>query len=251
MRDQARLHAISHHSCASAWLRAIPSEPLGLTLSWQEFVVALQYWLGIPLFHVSAKCSCGVVLDGHGHHILGCGDGAGPLRIRQHDAICDLLWHALVQDHSGCKKEQRCGAGLDRPGDVFHPDFQFGKSAYFDASVHHALQDSLLCLSAAMAGVAAGHGEVDKDIHHEAAVWDAGGIFIPLVVETLGLWSPNSLAVLRSVALHTTSKSGASPALAFCHFLEQLSVCLWRYNSQMLLHHLSLLPASPLWELGG
>ena len=38
------------------------------------------------------------MLDGHGDHILGCGDG--PLRIRQHDAICDLklLWHALVQD---------------------------------------------------------------------------------------------------------------------------------------------------------
>ena len=94
VRDQARLHAISHHSCASAWLRAIPSEPLSLTLSEQEFVVALWYWLGIPLacqFHVSARCSCGVVLDGHGDYILGCGDG--PLRIRRHDAICDLLWH--------------------------------------------------------------------------------------------------------------------------------------------------------------
>ena len=33
LQDQARLRAISHHSCASAWLRAIPSEPLGLTLS--------------------------------------------------------------------------------------------------------------------------------------------------------------------------------------------------------------------------
>ena len=202
-------------------LRAIPSEPLGLTLSGQEFVVALWYWLGTPLFHMhgSARCSCGV-LDGHGDHIR---PGDGPLRIRRHDAICDLLWHTLVQDHSGCKKEQRCGlgAGLDRPGDVFHPDFQFGKSAYFDVSVCHPLQDSLLCLSAATAGVAAGRGEADKDSRHEAAVRAAGGIFIPLVVETLGLWSPNSLAVLRSVALRTTSKSGASLALAFCHFLEQ------------------------------
>ena len=57
----------------------------------------------------------------------------------------------------------------------------------------HPLQDSLLCLSAA-----AGRGEVDKDSRHEAAVRAA---FIPLVVETLGLWSPSirSLAVLRSV----------------------------------------------------
>ena len=114
--------------------------------------------------------------------------------------------------------------------------------------MRHPLQDSLICLSAATAGVAAGRGEADKDSHHEASVRAAGGIFIPLVVESLGLWSPNSLAVLRVIVLRTTSKSGASTALAFCHFIEQLSMCLWRYNSQMLLHHLSLLPGSPLWE---
>ena len=33
LRDQARIHAISSHSCASAWLRAIPSISLGLTMS--------------------------------------------------------------------------------------------------------------------------------------------------------------------------------------------------------------------------
>ena len=38
LRDQARVRGISHHSCASAWLRVIPSESLGLTLSSQEFV---------------------------------------------------------------------------------------------------------------------------------------------------------------------------------------------------------------------
>ena len=117
--------------------------------------------------------------------------------------------------------------------------------------MHHPLQDSLIYLSAATAGVAAGRGEADKDSHHEASVRAAGGIFVPLAVESLGLWSPNGLAILRVIALHTTSKSGASTALAFCHFIKQLSVCLWRYNSQMLPHHLSLLPSSPLWELGG
>ena len=161
-------------------MRAILSELLGLTLSGQEFVVALRYWLGIPLFPVSARCSCGTVIDGFGDHVLGCGDSR--LRIRRHDAICDVIWHALIQDNSGCKKEQRCSTDLDHPGDVFHPDFQFGKPAYFDVSVRHPLQDSLLCLSAATAGVAAGCGEADKDSHHEASVRAAGDIFVPLVV---------------------------------------------------------------------
>ena len=97
--------------------------------------MALRFWLGIPVFPGSLRCPCGTVIDDLGDHILGC--GSGPMRIRQHDTICDVIWHALLQDHSGCKKEQRCGSDLDRPGHVFHPDFQYGKPAYFDVSVRH------------------------------------------------------------------------------------------------------------------
>ena len=41
LRDQARIRAISSHPCVSAWLRAIPSVSLGLTMSRQEFVFSL------------------------------------------------------------------------------------------------------------------------------------------------------------------------------------------------------------------
>ena len=41
LHDQARIHAISSHTCASAWLRAIPSVSLGLAMSGQEFVCSL------------------------------------------------------------------------------------------------------------------------------------------------------------------------------------------------------------------
>ena len=50
LRDQARIRAISSHPCVSAWLRGIPSVSLGLTMSRQEFVCSLWYWLGIPVF---------------------------------------------------------------------------------------------------------------------------------------------------------------------------------------------------------
>ena len=192
LHDQARIRAISLHSCASAWLGAIPSVPLGLTMSRQEFVCSLRYWLGIPMFAVtdSIRCSCGTVVDCFGDHLLSCGHG--PMRIRQHDALCDVIYHALLQDNSGCKREQRCGSELDHPGDVYHPDFLFGKPAYFDVTVRSPLQDSLLSQSAVTAGVAASRGEMEKDAHHEEAVLGAGGIFIPLAVELLGLWSPCS-----------------------------------------------------------
>ena len=72
------------------------------------------------------------------------------------------------------------------------------------------------------------------------------GIFIPLAVETLGLWSPPSLKVLREIAIITTNRSGAGIALACHHFLEQLSMCLWRHISGRFLHHFSLLSVIPL-----
>ena len=249
LRDQARIRAISSHPCASAWLRAIPSVSLGLTMSRQEFVCSLWYWLGIPVFAStdSIRCSCGNVVDRFGDHLLGCGHG--PMRIRRHDALCDIVFHALLQGNSGCKREQRCGSGLDRPGDVYHPDFLYGKPAYFDVTVRNSLQGSLLSQSAVTAGVAASRGEVEKDAHHEEAVLGAGGIFIPLAVESLGLWSPASLKILRDIAVRATNRSGVSAAVACHHFIEQLSICLWRHNSHMFLHLFSLLPVSPLWEL--
>ena len=169
------------------------------------------------------------------------------MRIRQHDALC-IVFHTLLQDNSGCKRKQRCGSNLDLPGDVIYPEFLYGKPAYFDVTVRNSLQDSLLSQSAVLAGIAAFQGEVKKDAHYEEAVLGAGG-FIPLAVETLGLWSPANLKVLRDIAIRTKNRSGAGIALVCCHFLEQLSVCLWRHNSRMFLHHFSLLPVIPLWVL--
>ena len=53
----------------------------------------------------------------------------------------------------------------------------------------------------------------------------AGGVFVPLVVESLGLWSAASRPVLQDIALRTTTRSGISRGLAYHHLLEKLSVC--------------------------
>ena len=123
----------------------------------------------------SVRCSCGSAVDQFGDHLLGCGHG--PIRIHQHDALCDVIFHALFQSNSGCKREQHCGSHLDRPGDVLHPDdYLYGKPAYFDVTVCNPLQNSLLSQLAVLAGVAALWGEVEE------VVLGAGGIFIPLAV---------------------------------------------------------------------
>ena len=191
-------------------------------------------------------------VDRFGDHLLGCGHG--PMRIRRHDALCDIVFHhaALLQDNSGCRRGSSVVAVLWIALGMF-TTLTFCMVSQLISMLlcmRNPLQDSLLSQSAVTAGVCRIAGaRWRRNARHEEAVFGAGGIFIPLAVETLGLWSPASLSVLRDIALRTTTRSGAGIALACCHFIEQLSVCLWRHNSRMFLHHFSLFPVSPLWEL--
>ena len=127
IRDKARLHAISESNDSSAWLRVAPMPNLGLSMHNAELVIALRIWLGLPIFTESAcaLCSCKTPIDAHGDHLLG--SGFGSLRIRRHDALCSVLWHALSQDNPDVKREQRSsGDSQSRPGDIYHPDYAHG-----------------------------------------------------------------------------------------------------------------------------
>ena len=118
---------------ACAWLRALPSPQLGLALLPAEFVVALHLWLGIPVFSEAdpALCSCHQLVDRFGDHLIGCSHG--PLRIRRHNTLCDIINYALLEDSADVRQEQGVsGESASRPGDVFHPDFHNGHPTYFD-----------------------------------------------------------------------------------------------------------------------
>ena len=186
LRDQARLKAVTTPN-SGAWLRAIPNRSRGLAMSPQEFVVALRLHLGIVVFPrhpTSYRCTCNHVLDEHGDHALGC----GLLRIKRHDAVCDVIYHCLLEENAGTRREQGCSTlSFDRPGDVYHPDFSQGKPAYFDVSVRNSFGPSHIINAASKAGVAAEAGECEKDLRHDENVAAAGGIFYPLIVETYGV----------------------------------------------------------------
>ena len=107
------------------------------------------------------------------------------MRICRHDDLVNIIYNSLSQDHPGVVKEQR--ASYDdgvHTGDVFHPDFQYGRSVYFDVSIHSTTQPAFISSSASCAGVAAA-GKIAKDEKHLEAVEKVGSDFIPLVVETL------------------------------------------------------------------
>ena len=91
------------------------------------------------------------------------------MRNRHHDALVDIVCHALSQSHSGVLKERVSYEDNSRPGDVYHPDFQHGHPAYFDVSVRSTTQPSHISFSSC-AGVAAAAGEIAKDQRHQYAV---------------------------------------------------------------------------------
>jgi len=125
-----------------------------LALPGPEFVVALHLWLGIPLFPLSPLCLCVTSIDQFGDHPLE--STHGPMRIRCHDALVDIVFHALSQSHPGVLKKQ-CVSYDDHSylGDVYHPDFQFGCLAYFNVPVRSTTQPSHISSSSCCAGVAA------------------------------------------------------------------------------------------------
>ena len=69
------------------------------------------------------------------------------------------------------------------------------------------------------AGAAREAGEVEKDSRHEEDVTASGCIFFPLVVESLGLWTPTSLQVLWAIALKETTVNGIPHGLAVRNLL--------------------------------
>ena len=63
-----------------------------------SLVVAVHLWLGIPVFSEadSVLCSCHQLVDRFGDYLIGCSHG--PLRIRRHNALCDIIYYALLED---------------------------------------------------------------------------------------------------------------------------------------------------------
>ena len=226
---------------SGSWLPALPNTNLGLVMSWEEFLVALRLRLGIAVFPsppLLVQCPCGQVIDKFGDHVLGY--GSGPLRLKRHSALCDILCQYLLVDNAGsCREQCFSSKSNDRPGDVFHPDFLQGKAAYFDISVRNSFTTCFINNCSTKAGAAAEAGEVQKDLHYDSDVTNAGASFYPMIVETYGTWSTYSLEIIKVIA-RKTSLSNKLPVSRTVSNIHELAVRLWQYNARMVLDRLHL-----------
>ena len=90
-----------------------------------------------------------------------------------------IVRQARLQDHPGVLWEQGISSDQFRPGDIYHPDFNLGRPAYFDLSIRSTTQSAVISsassLASSQAGVAAAAGEVAKDSQYQDVVSADGG----------------------------------------------------------------------------
>ena len=82
---------------------------------------------------------------------------------RRHNALCDIIWHALLIDNEEARREQTCfSKSKASPGDICYPDIVDGRPAFFDVTVRNTVQAKYVCETAEMAGAATRAGELER-----------------------------------------------------------------------------------------
>ena len=236
VREIARFASVSlPDSHAGDWLTSVPSPSLGLLLKSQEFVAALRYRLGHPIYSRDGPCpACGQASDRLGDHSLNCAWHGE--RIARHNWLRDELFNAAVAASLGPTREGRAllpGEG-SKPADVFIPHWQGGKDVALDVTVVNPLQDALVQGAATTPGHAltiAHSRKMDKS-------WEPcslqGITFIPVAVESLGGWHKSAVAEVKKLGCAKARHLGEEESVEVQRLFQKLSVALMRGNCALL-----------------
>ena len=247
-REVARLNSLSL-PYAGAWLNCPPMPALGLHLRGVEFVAAVKFRLGLPIFNSAGPCpACDQPSDILGDHALVCGFGGE--RIARHNFLRDALHETAVAAGLAPTKEGRAlipGTNL-RPADIFIPHWAGGRDAALDVTVTHPLQDR----TRAGAATTPGHA---MNIAYDRKVAGAGeqcrqqGIaFIPVVAESLGGWHPVAVEQIRKLGSALARHTGQEESEAISHLTTRCSILLQRGLTAFLLNRV---PGHPTPEING
>ena len=180
---------------------------------------------------------CQSVADALGDHHVGCG-GNGD-RILRHDSIRDALFSAAQSAALAPRKE----SFLD-PADVYLPYWVRGQPAALDVTVISTLQQQTLTGAASIPGHALQVGEDRKMAAHADTCRAVGVVFVPLVMETLGVWCDEAIRTICRVGRQQGQHLGITPAESTRHLFQCLAISLWRGNATLWLRRQPIRPAS-------
>ena len=235
-RETARLNSLSiKNSHAGDWLNVVPNPGLNLLLQPAEFVAAIRYRLGQPVFSTEGPCpACGRPSDQLGDHALNCAWQGE--RIARHNSLRDTLHSTAVAASLAPTKEGRFllpGQG-GKPADILVPHWTGGKDTAYDVTVINPLQTAEVTGAATTPGHAlntAHKRKLDKsweECHRQ------GIEFIPIAVESLGAWHPTAVAEVAKLGSALARQNGDKESTTIQRLFQQLSVALMRGNAALL-----------------
>jgi len=236
--DQIRFKSISSPH-ANAWLLAPPCLPLNLELKNAEFRTAVLRWLGSPISTSNSRCSaCTLPLTPKASHAARCRN-TGDLSSR-HNRLQDIVFGLAsnaclnpVKEKSGNLPSQP----NRRPGDVYIPQFIDGKPAALDIAVTCPVQSKYAsgrCVAAEDYALNVKHRSYDPGFV------GTGEDFLPVVVDTFGLWGSEALLTINELITRGCRRLEIPFGVYGPQTWQKLSISLQRSNARMILSRLAL-----------
>ena len=241
-REQARLASLALPH-AGDWLNTAPLTALGLHLRPLEFVMAVKYRLGLPVYDRAGPCpACLRPSDALGDHAMCCGSGGE--RISRHNALRDAFFDTAASAGLAPVKEGRfLLPGADRrPADVLLPHWAGGRDAALDVTIIHPLQDATMPNAATTPGFALTFAYERKMRGAEEDCRQQGIAFIPMVAESFGGWHSAAEQEVKKLGTALARHTGQEEGEAVTHLWGRLGVLLQRGNAAILANRVPALP---------
>ena len=229
----------------SDWLSVCPSPALGLHMRGPEFILALKYRLGVPLYGSEGDCpACNLPSDRMGDHALSCAQYGE--RIARHNVLRDILFETAASAALAPAREGRHllpGQGA-RPADILLRHWCGGKDAALDVTITHPLKLD----TRAGAAVTPGHAAsitYDSKMRGAAELCRAEGlVFLPIVAESLGGFHPVAVEQLKKIASALARHTAQEESETIHHLLSRCSLLLQRGTAALLLNRVPTHPVS-------
>ena len=210
---------------------------MSLNLQPAEFIVAVKYRLGMPVFPREGRCmACPVMSDVEGDHAISCGWGGE--RITRHNALRDVLFSTCQQAALAPLREDRALLpGTEaRPADILLPHWTGGRDTALDITVVNPLQLAFVNQSAINPGHALRKAYERKMNKHGEPCREAGLVFFPLPVDTLGAWSETMVEQVKRMGSALARNRGEDDSDVIRHLSQRVAVVLARLNASMILN---------------
>ena len=212
------------------WIKALPSHPLGLCLTDEQFRVACALRLGAPVSYAH-KCVCGAECDRFGNHALVCRKIKS--RFIRHQLGNDVIREAIKSAgiHSTLEPVGVMRNDGRRPDGATTTPWSRGKSLAWDFTCPHRLAASHLRTACREGATVATESEAIKRSRY--ADIPSCYIFEPVAVETLGGIGESTWLLLKEIGKRLERQTGEKRSFSFLR--QRLNVAVQRGNAACIL----------------